>query len=46
MTPTLLPTPCARDRKDGDSAAVHARHTPSLGAVSAYFNTNVSGATG
>jgi len=36
MTPTL-PTPCARDYKDGDSAGVHARNTPSLGAVSAYF---------
>ncbi len=33
----LLPTPCARDHKDGDSAGVHARNTPSLGAVSAYF---------
>lgn len=33
----LLPTPCARDHKDGDSAAVRARNTPSLGAVSVYF---------
>ena len=39
----LLPTPCARDHKDGDSAAVHARHTPSLGAVSVYFNTDTNG---
>lgn len=37
VTPNLLPTPCSRDHKDGDSAAVHARNTPSLGAVSKYF---------
>jgi DNA (cytosine-5)-methyltransferase 1 len=33
----LLPTPCSRDWKDGEFPASHARNTPSLGAVSAYF---------
>lgn len=33
----LLPTPCARDWKDGEFPATHARNTPSLGAISAYF---------
>lgn len=34
---TLLPTPCARDYKDGEFPASHARNTPSLGAISAYY---------
>ena len=38
MSPPLLPTPCARDYKDGEFRASHARNTPSLGAISAYFN--------
>ena len=37
-SPSLLPTPCARDYKDGEFRASHARNTPSLGAISAYFN--------
>jgi len=36
-SPLLLPTPCARDYKDGEFPASHARNTPSLGAISAYY---------
>ena len=33
----LLPTPCARDYKDGEFPASHARKTPSLGAIGFYL---------
>jgi DNA-cytosine methyltransferase len=35
---TLLPTPCARDFKDGDYPASYNRNTPSLGAIDHYLS--------
>lgn len=35
----LLPTPCARDHKDGDYPSSYGRNTPSLGAIKHYLPT-------